>query len=204
MTGRYPVPAEEVRAETEVSKSRFLAVLVPAASEEAAHDLVRQLREAHPEASHHCYAFLVGAPGTSRSVGFSDDGEPHGTAGRPMLDVLSHSGLGDLACVVVRWFGGTKLGKGGLVRAYGGAVEAALELVERAEKIDWISATLAVPYEFVGGLERLFAELEVETLDREFGGEVRWTVRLPQDRRAHIEVRLEEATLGRVGLRFED
>src|SRR5690606_7146777 len=84
------------------------------------------LRAEYPDATHNCWAFVAGPPGDTASIGMSDAGEPHGTAGRPMLDVLLHSDVGEVVAVVTRYFGGTKLGTGGLVRAYGGAVQHAL------------------------------------------------------------------------------
>lgn len=121
-------------AETEVRRSRFRAVLRRVDDEAAARALVDELRRAHHDARHHCSAFIVGpAPSTERS---NDDGEPSGTAGGPMLEVLRGHGLSDVAIVVVRWFGGIKLGTGGLARAYADAVQQALAeapLVDRHE-----------------------------------------------------------------------
>lgn len=114
----------DLSAEIEVKRSRFLAVIRRVDDEDAARELVAQSRKQHQDAGHHCSAFILGpTPATERS---NDDGEPAGTAGTPMLDVLRGHELSDVAAVVVRWFGGTLLGTGGLVRAYGDAVSAAL------------------------------------------------------------------------------
>lgn len=121
-------------AEIEIKRSRFLAVVRRVGDEDAARALVADLRRKHHDARHHCSAFILGpTPSIERS---NDDGEPAGTAGGPMLDVLRGRELSDVAAVVVRWFGGTLLGAGGLVRAYGDAVAAALDgapLVRRAQ-----------------------------------------------------------------------
>ncbi|XKH60825.1 YigZ family protein [Halomonas sediminis] len=124
-------------ADIEVEKSRFITWVTHAPSPAEPQVLLRAACTAHPNASHHCSAFIAGPPGEQNHIGFSDDGEPGGTAGRPMFQVLEGSSLGQVGCVVTRYFGGTKLGTGGLARAYAQAVSAALvdlptkELVER-------------------------------------------------------------------------
>ncbi|TDT43389.1 putative YigZ family protein [Halospina denitrificans] len=122
----YPVPASTGRAETEVRKSRFIAVAARAETREEALAVVEEARVAHPEARHHCWAYVLGEPGAATSAAMNDDGEPSGTAGRPILSVIEHKGIGDVVVVVSRYFGGVKLGAGGLVRAYAGAAEAVL------------------------------------------------------------------------------
>lgn len=122
----YPVPVATGRAETEVRKSRFIAVAARAETREEALAVVEEARVAHPEARHHCWAYVLGAPGAATSAAMNDDGEPSGTAGRPILNVIEHKGIGDVVVVVSRYFGGVKLGAGGLVRAYAGAAEAVL------------------------------------------------------------------------------
>ena len=122
---RYLTLASPATAEIEVKRSRFLCDVAPASSEEAARAFVEQVRSGTRDARHHCTAFVLGPDGaTQRS---NDDGEPSGTAGAPMLDVLRGRGLTDVVAVVTRWFGGTLLGTGGLIRAYGDAVSRALD-----------------------------------------------------------------------------
>ncbi|UNX55854.1 IMPACT family protein [Georgenia sp. TF02-10] len=117
----------DVRVELVERRSRFLAWLRRAEDEPAARAVVAEARRAYPDARHHCSAFLVGGPGPGRVERSSDDGEPAGTAGMPMLQVLRGAGVTDVVAVVSRYFGGVKLGAGGLVRAYSGAVQAALD-----------------------------------------------------------------------------
>ncbi|MFD1504558.1 YigZ family protein [Georgenia yuyongxinii] len=121
------VGGADVHAETEVRRSRFITLLRRVGDEDAARALVTDARHRYPDARHHCSAFIVDIPGANRVERSSDDGEPAGTAGMPMLEVLRGSGLTDVAAVVVRYFGGIKLGTGGLVRAYSEAVQAALD-----------------------------------------------------------------------------
>ena len=119
---RYPIPAagpdRPHRTELLIRRSRFLAQCAHTPGPEAARAFVESIRRANADATHNCWAYAAGAPGQTARIGSSDDGEPHGTAGRPMLQVLLHCGIGEICVVVTRWFGGVKLGTGGLVRAY--------------------------------------------------------------------------------------
>jgi uncharacterized YigZ family protein len=122
----YPVPAQSVEISEEIKKSRFITLLQPTPGVEAAKAFIQQVKSQHPSARHHCWAFVAGAPSDSQQLGFSDDGEPAGTAGKPILGQLMGSGIGEITAVVVRYYGGIKLGTGGLVRAYGNGVQLAL------------------------------------------------------------------------------
>lgn len=133
-TEGYLVPAAESMSELEVSRSRFLAHLVPVRSEEAARDAVGRIRTEHPQARHHCTAFVIGPLAQLRRT--NDDGEPSGTAGSPMLEALLAAGVSDVLAVVVRYFGGVLLGTGGLTRAYRGCVAQALEQARFARRCE--------------------------------------------------------------------
>ncbi|KFF49462.1 hypothetical protein GY26_08065 [Gammaproteobacteria bacterium MFB021] len=134
---RYAIPALAPGAihshNLEIDKSRFITWVAHAPDAAAFDRLLNEARATYPDASHHCSAFIAGAPGEQVAIGFSDDGEPGGTAGRPMFQALEGSGLGQIAVVVTRYFGGIKLGTGGLVRAYTQAVTQALESLPRRE-----------------------------------------------------------------------
>lgn len=135
MSATYSVPAREVERELEVKKSRFIARAARVKSREEALAFLERARRDYPDARHHCWAYLLGAPEAARNAAMNDDGEPSGTAGKPILNVIQHKAIGDVMVVVIRYFGGIKLGAGGLVRAYAGAAEAALSTmpVERLE-----------------------------------------------------------------------
>ncbi|WP_163558044.1 YigZ family protein [Halomonas sp. NO4] len=147
---RYPVPDLSPGAwhehELEVEKSRFLAWVCHAPDAAAFEALLAEARRAHPNASHHCSAYIAGPPGEQMAIGFADDGEPGGTAGRPMFQVLEGAGLGQVGCVVTRYFGGTKLGTGGLARAYAQAVAQALATLPRREVTERMVVTLRVDF----------------------------------------------------------
>ncbi|HBL95915.1 MAG TPA: YigZ family protein [Psychrobacter sp.] len=123
----YQTPKRAVTARLEIKKSEFIAYAYPVISREEAMFHVEQLREQYPDARHFCWGYIIGDPDNTTSAGFDDDGEPSGTAGRPILNVLQHKSIGNVIIIVVRYFGGIKLGAGGLTRAYAGAAQAAVD-----------------------------------------------------------------------------
>lgn len=191
---RYPVPAETIHNETIIQRSRFITYLAAAPSIEAAHEFLSEIRALHPDATHHCWAFLVGVPGSSGKVGMSDDGEPHGTAGRPMLQVLSHCGIGDIAAVVVRYYGGTKLGKGGLVRAYAGGVQAALELLPTKLKINFAKARVLLAYHQVDPFKRLLGSYGCQVVQENYSLDAEFILKIPDDQKELFEEALVQLT----------
>src|SRR5471030_2975861 len=152
---RYPVPAARHRVEQSIERSRFLCTIQRAGTSEHAHAFIKELNAEFPDATHNCWAFVAGAPGDTNHIGMSDDGEPHGTAGRPMLTVLLHSGVGEIAAVVTRYYGGTKLGTGGLVKAYGGTVQLALEALPLAERVDYVDLAVTFGYPSITVVQQL-------------------------------------------------
>ncbi len=147
---RYPVPdlppGSWRESTIEVERSRFIAWLCHAPEVATFEAMLAEARRLHPNASHHCSAFIAGPPGEQNAIGFSDDGEPGGTAGRPMFQVLEGAGLGQVGCVVTRYFGGTKLGTGGLARAYAQAVARALDALPQREVIERTALKLKVDF----------------------------------------------------------
>ncbi|MCU7556045.1 YigZ family protein [Alteromonas sp. ASW11-19] len=123
----YPVPAGQHETLLEIKKSKFHSRAGFVDSRDAAMRLLEEARARYPDAGHHCWAYVLGAPHSPRSAAMADDGEPSGTAGKPILNVLQHKDLGDVMVVVSRYFGGVKLGAGGLVRAYAGAAQQVIE-----------------------------------------------------------------------------
>lgn len=199
---RYRVPARVHRVEQTVQRSRFVTTAARAASAEAAHAFVAGVRDEFPDATHHCWAFVVGPPGSTAQVGMSDDGEPHGTAGRPMLTTLLHGGVGEIVAVCTRYYGGVKLGTGGLSRAYSGGVKHALETLQTVEKVDRVRLRVTLRYPEVDGFRRLTAELDVVIEGEAFGADVSFLVAVPSTGRAAFEAALAAFTQGRV--RVED
>ena len=165
------IPAAETRVELTVVNSRFIATIAPTFTVDEARAFVGRVRAEFADASHNVPAYVIGH-GATTVAHCHDDGEPAGTAGRPMLAVLQGSGLGDVALVVTRYFGGTKLGTGGLVRAYGDAARAALAALPRAEKVATVTAMTEVAYPL---LERARLLIEAHggiTLEEAFAAEI--------------------------------
>ncbi|MBN1665818.1 MAG: YigZ family protein [Anaerolineales bacterium] len=192
---RYHIPAREARAEIEELKSRFIATLAPAFSVEAARDFIARIRQEFPDASHHVPAFVIGH-GASVIAHCNDDGEPSGTAGRPALAVLQGSGLGDAVVVITRYFGGTKLGKGGLVRAYGEAVRAVLAIAPLAEKMPTHTIMIALPYNYLERLRLLVNEYHGQIMDETFAADVTLTCRFSVPAFEPFQAALQETSHG--------
>ncbi len=193
------IPAQAATCEIRVSNSRFITNLAPASDVASARAFIASIRTAMPDASHHVYAYVIGH-GATTTLGMSDDGEPSGTAGRPALAVLKGSGLGDVVVVVTRYFGGTLLGTGGLVHAYGDSVRAILEVVERVEKIARTQIVLAVSYAMYESIKRTLASYDHRIDDEDFGTDVTMTVTIRQDDETTIRAILIEQTAGQIVL----
>jgi uncharacterized YigZ family protein len=172
----YFVPAEETRVAIRVVNSRFIATAAPVFNVAEAKAFVARMRDEFSDASHNVPAYLVGH-GASVIAHCSDDGEPSGTAGRPALAVLQGSGLGDVAVVVTRYFGGTKLGTGGLVRAYGDATREVLAALPRAVKVATHMVMMAAPYSYFERLRRTITAHQGQILDEDFAADVTVTAR---------------------------
>jgi uncharacterized YigZ family protein len=193
----YPVPARRTTAEIREKGSRFLAVIAAATDEEEARAALAGLARRHPDATHLCWALRLGWPPRERS---SDAGEPAGTAGVPMLQALRGAGLSDVLAVVTRWFGGTKLGKGGLARAYAAAVRAALEQLPITRRVTRARLALSVPMGRLGAVKRLLrppqVELESETYGQSAGApdaqRAEIVLLVDEDRRAAVEEALAD------------
>lgn len=169
---RYPIPDLAPRARhantVEVEKSRFICWLCHAPDNAAFDTLLNDARSTYPDASHHCSAFIAGAPGEQIAIGFSDDGEPGGTAGRPMFQALEGSGLGQIGAVVTRYFGGTKLGTGGLVRAYTQAVLKALDTLPRCEFTERRDVTIQVDFSNEAEARRWLVDHDIPVVSADY------------------------------------
>jgi uncharacterized YigZ family protein len=191
------IPAAETRVELTVVNSRFIATIAPTFTVDEARAFVGRVRAEFADASHNVPAYVIGH-GATTVAHCHDDGEPAGTAGRPMLAVLQGSGLGDVALVVTRYFGGTKLGTGGLVRAYGDAARAALAALPRAEKVATVTALVEAPYPL---LERLRLLVEAHgglVLAEEFAAVITLTLRFRAERFEAFGAALRELSHGAV------
>lgn len=200
---RYPIPAARHRVEEEITRSRFITSVAYAPTVDAARAFIDEMRTEFADASHNCWAYVVGLPGSSAQNGMSDDGEPHGTAGRPMLTVLLHSGVGDIVAVVTRYFGGTLLGKGGLVRAYSGGVQLALESLPTGEKVEKRRLSLLIEYSAVTPIQRMLPDYETEVLDESYGVDVSYRLQMPVEQVERFRLDISELTNGQAILEDE-
>jgi uncharacterized YigZ family protein len=175
----YFIPASSVSFEQSIKQSRFICYLGHGPSTDQIDTALSQIRNQHPKAHHVCWAFIAGPPNAAQR-GMSDDGEPKGTAGRPMLQVLDHSGFGEIWAAVVRYFGGTKLGRGGLVRAYTSSVQQALDLVEPIQQQPLLQLRLLIDYNLLPMLEQHCREMNITILNRTFLEQVELLISVPQ------------------------
>ena len=186
----YLIPASITFYEQEIKRSKFLTWIAPVESSEAAKHWIQSLRDEYPDARHVCWAYIAGAPNTSLKS-MSDDGEPSGTAGKPMLNVLERSGVGDVAAVVVRYFGGIKLGTGGLVRAYSSSVSEAMKQVECVAKLAMEELSLIFPYSEEAQIRYLLTAEQGEVLEVQYGESVLMLCRLPSTQLVCFKDRLD-------------
>ena len=199
---RYPIPRCPHRVEEVIQKSRFITSGAHAPDPEAAHDFLDGLRREFPDATHHCWAFVAGPPGDTAAIGMSDDGEPHGTAGRPMLTALLHGGVGEIVAVCSRYYGGTKLGTGGLSRAYSGGVKLLLETLPTEVRIERLPFIVVVDYGSVDGIQRLLDQLEAVIEAQNFGERVEYRVAVPKESAGVLLERVAGVTNGLGVVRF--
>jgi uncharacterized YigZ family protein len=197
LVSSYPIPAQEERAEISVLNSRFIASIAPAFRVEEARAFIARIRNEFSDASHHVPAFLIGF-GASVISHCHDDGEPSGSAGRPTLAVLSGSGLGDVVVVVTRYFGGTKLGIGGLVRAYSDSVREVLQILPRAQRIPTHTVMLALPYSWFEQTRLLISSHGGQVLDEEFTSDVTISARFSVDQFPKFQHALLELSHGQL------
>ncbi|MBD1570885.1 YigZ family protein [Aliivibrio sp. S10_S31] len=174
----YQVPKAMVIFEEEIKKSIFITYLARTSSVDDAKAFVAEIKAKHSDARHNCWGFVAGRPEDSMKWGFSDDGEPSGTAGKPILAQLSGSSIGEITAVVTRYYGGVRLGTGGLVKAYGGGVQQALKLIETEEKRITDTVILHCDYNLVSLVETLLSQFEGIQVDAQYSDKVVMSVEL--------------------------
>ena len=199
MSNRYPIPAGESRVELQIKNSRFIGRAGYTPGIEEAKAFIERVKAEEPGCSHAVYAFAVGF-GASVTHGMSDAGEPSGTAGRPALAVVKGSGLGDVTVVIIRYFGGTKLGTGGLVKAYTETAQLALAELPVTEKVERRSVQVTIPYHFYEQCQRLIEAHRGSIETEEFAAEVSLRLTFAIDDLSPFESNLAEATSGQVAV----
>jgi uncharacterized YigZ family protein len=188
---RYPVPRNTVRIEHKVKNSRFIATVGRTSSVAEAKEFIAAMRREMPDANHHVYAFKIGY-GSSLTEGMSDDGEPSGTSGPPVMAVLHGALVGDITLVVTRYFGGTKLGTGGLVAAYSQSAKLVLAEMRTEDKVDRIGLALTIPYSALTSVEKSLAQHEAINIEKEFGAEITVSFEIPDENEKPLSERLTD------------
>jgi uncharacterized YigZ family protein len=197
MSHRYPIPAGESEVELQFRNSRFIGRAGHTPTVESARQFIQKIKDEHPGCSHAVYAFAVGY-GATVTHGMSDAGEPSGTAGRPTLAVVKGSNIGDLTVVIVRYFGGTKLGTGGLVKAYTETAQATLGSLSLTEKVERITVLVALPYSIFEQVKRLVETYDVTVLEENFASDITMTLAFITDDLPPFEAELAELSNGQI------
>ncbi len=177
----FPVPECSLETELVVRGSRFIARVHPVETRDEAMSQITRARSDHPDATHHCWAYVLGKPGAATSAAMNDDGEPSGTAGRPILSVIEHKSIGNVLIIVSRYFGGRKLGAGGLVRAYAGAAEAVLSKVQTVEQVPRTTVDLCLDFSMEQPLRHWVNGHDAQIARVDYGENVRIRLQLPVD-----------------------
>ncbi|KXF83481.1 YigZ family protein [Enterovibrio coralii] len=196
----YLIPASAVVAEEEIKKSRFITYLAHTPGIENAKAFVAEIKAKHADARHNCWAFVAGRPEDSMSWGFSDDGEPSGTAGKPILAQLTGSGVGEITAVVTRYYGGIRLGTGGLVKAYGGGVQQALTQLVTNEKAITVQFTVSCEYPHIALIESILASHNAVQVNTEFSHNVVMTVEVDARNADQIAEEIVNRSRGQVSI----
>ncbi len=180
----YDLPSQALEVEYEIKKSRFIARAARAQSRDEAMALLAQAKLDYPDARHHCWAYLIGDPHSPLTVAMSDDGEPSGTAGKPILNVLQHKNVGDIMLIVIRYFGGIKLGAGGLVRAYSHSAQQVMTELTTETQVPMRSAVVFGSYALEQSLRHWLSGHEGRITQVDYGERVACSLQLPDD---HVE-----------------
>lgn len=194
----YFTPAHTQHFKLEIKRSRFITSIASVDHKEQAKAFINSLKQEYPDANHHCWAMTAGRPDDVYQQDQNDDGEPKGTAGKPMLNVLQHSGLGNIAVVVTRYFGGIKLGAGGLVRAYTQCVSEALKQLETRECYICEEIKIELPYSLLDSLEHWLKDTQISMGEKLFTESIQLTLNVPSKEKAILLSKLEELGQGKI------
>jgi uncharacterized YigZ family protein len=192
----YLVPSRSITVEQEIKKSRFITTVAHAPDKEAALKLIDTVSAAHPSASHNGYAYVAGNPSSGAEIGFGDDGEVAGTAGKPMLSVLQHRNIGEVVVVVTRYFGGVRLGAGGLVRAYTSSVTSALDELPLKKAEPMLELSVTIPYQYESAVRHVLEKSGIAVADATYTEEVKISAQVPESSAGDITGEIMNATRG--------
>ena len=196
----YKVPAAPLVFEQIINKSRFITHIARASNKDQAKDFISNIKTLYPDARHHCWAYIAGHPKATIDIGFSDDGEPSGTAGKPILNVLQHRGVGEIVLVVVRYFGGIKLGAGGLVRAYSSSASLAMEKLESITLIASKDFVITFDYTLERSIKHLLDTNNITVKQAGYAEKVKLKITVPKTNIESLSTQLTNITSGKTSL----
>nr|NIX15739.1 YigZ family protein [Candidatus Dadabacteria bacterium] len=196
----YKVPSKTVTVEQVIKNSKFITSVTRVTNKHKAKEFIDSVSKKYSDASHNCYAFVAGNPDSTTDIGFGDDGEVSGTAGKPILSVLQHKKIGEVVVVVSRYFGGTKLGTGGLVRAYTSSVQDALDKLPLEDCVALQSITLKFDYQYENTVRQILNKFNLEIADSSYSDNVEMGVEVPENKLDQLETELQNSTSGKVFL----
>jgi len=194
----FNIPAKPVIDEQIIKKSRFITFIQRARNKTEAVQCIRDIKTAHPDARHHCWAYIAGHPTETTDIGFSDDGEPQGTAGKPILNVLQHKQVGEIVLVVVRYFGGIKLGAGGLVRAYSSSAHLAAEKLETTLLVPTKKLAFQIHYELEQKVQHYLKGQGFKLTKSDYAENITLEVDVPEQMFESTKQTLTDITSGKV------
>lgn len=190
----YKVPTSSSQTEIEIKKSRFIGYAKTVLSRDEATKFVAELKDQYPDARHVCWGYLIGDPNNSTNSGCNDDGEPSGTAGKPILAQINYSNIGNVVVAVVRYFGGIRLGAGGLVRAYREAAQTTLLALKTEEFIPQEKTIIEAPFNEENTIRQLITNIDGELINSEYSSKVTITALIPNTRIPEFELSLGSMT----------
>jgi len=196
----FQVPSKTIIVEQDIKRSRFISTAGRAGNKKSAKEFITSVSEKYSDATHNCYAFVAGNPFSTTEIGFGDDGEVSGTAGKPILNVIQHKKIGEIVVVVTRYFGGTKLGTGGLVRAYSSSVQLALEKLPLVNCVLVRTVQIIYDYQYENSIRQILNKYHVDIKDSAYSDNVVMKIGVPEDRLEELNTELQNSTSGNVAI----
>ena len=196
----FKVPSKTITVTQDIKGSKFITTVGRVEDKDKAKIFIDNVSQQYHDATHNCYAFVAGNPFSTTDIGFGDDGEVPGTAGKPMLSVLQHKKIGEIAVVVTRYFGGTKLGTGGLVRAYTSSVQLALDKLPLEDYQALKTITISFEYQYENSIRKIISNLGLNIDSQDYNERVIFKVELPQEQETEFLNKVQNVTSGKADI----
>lgn len=196
----YLIPAQAIEDEQIIKKSRFVTYVQHTPSKQQALAFIANVKTQHPDARHHCWAYIAGHPTATTAIASSDDGEPQGTAGKPILNVLQHRNIGEITMVVVRYFGGIKLGAGGLVRAYSSSAHLAVEKLTTKMLVRTTELAISFGYALEPKIQHYLKTQNIRILKSQYGETIMLNLEVEEQQLEVTKLELIDVSAGKLSL----